>query len=145
MRVKEIKLNKRDKAQLLDDRVMTAEELRESKGGLVSVGSHGVRHIQLSCLREDEAKRELVESKQQLESILGLAIAGFSFPRGEYNHRVVQWAREAGYERVFTIEPKLALEDPEEYVTGRFTVEPSDWRLEFRLKLLGAYRWLPAA
>jgi len=28
------------------------------------------------------------------------------------------------------------------YVTGRINVTLDDWRLEFRLKALGAYQWL---
>ena len=69
----------------------------------------------------------------------------FSFPYGAENDRLVDLCREAGYERVFTILPRLALLDPQEYVTGRVVVDPTDWPLEFRLKLLGAYRWLPRA
>jgi hypothetical protein len=45
--------------------------------------------------------------------------------------------------------PNKALADfyrcPGEFVLGRISVEPTDWALEFRLKLLGAYRWLPQA
>src|SRR5207245_1160814 len=67
----------------------------------------------------------------------------FSFPHGSFNAKLVEWCREAGYERVFTILPTLAFSDPREFVTGRVSVEPTDWPLEFRLKLLGAYRWLP--
>ena len=33
--------------------------------------------------------------------------------------------------------------DPKEFVTGRIAVNPTDWELEFRLKILGAYQWLP--
>jgi hypothetical protein len=29
------------------------------------------------------------------------------------------------------------------YVTGRVVADPTDWDCEFRLKVLGAYRWLP--
>ncbi len=28
---------------------------------------------------------------------------------------------------------------------GRVRVDPTDWPLEFHLKLMGAYRWLPMA
>jgi hypothetical protein len=34
---------------------------------------------------------------------------------------------------------------PDEFVTGRIDVQPTDWQIEFRLKVLGAYRWLPHA
>jgi len=52
-------------------------------------------------------------------------------------------ARESGYEKVFTVEPKCDESEMKDFVVGRVRVDPSDWRLEYRLKLLGAYRWLP--
>jgi glycosyltransferase involved in cell wall biosynthesis len=55
---------------------------------------------------------------------------------------VIRWSKEAGYQRVFTVEPVTAFSEPSEYVTGRVPVDPTDWPIEFRLKMLGAYRWL---
>jgi hypothetical protein len=46
---------------------------------------------------------------------------------------------------VFTALPQWKISNASEFVTGRVRVDPTDWRLEFRLKLLGAYRWLPMA
>jgi hypothetical protein len=31
------------------------------------------------------------------------------------------------------------------HVVGRIEVSPTDWPLEFRLKIRGAYQWLPLA
>jgi hypothetical protein len=33
------------------------------------------------------------------------------------------------------------MDQEEEFVTGRVSVAPTDWSLEFLLKLAGAYRW----
>jgi hypothetical protein len=41
--------------------------------------------------------------------------------------------------------PWNAFRKEEEFLSGRVKAEPTDWPLEFRLKLLGAYRWLPYA
>ena len=51
------------------------------------------------------------------------------------NPRLVRECREAGYERVFTIAPSLGLREPDEFETGRVAVDPTDWPIEFRLKL----------
>lgn len=136
------------KDSIYEDRyeiVMTADQLRELPSNYVSIGSHTVMHPILPLLKEDEARRELYESRHELESILGWDTKLFSFPYGEYNQKLIEWARQAGYKRVFTILPSLAFSEPGEYVTGRIRVSPTDWRLEFRLKLLGAYCWLPLA
>lgn len=126
--------------------VMTVDQLRRLKGnGLVSVGSHCVTHSNLLFLSEENTKNEIIQSKHDLENILQKEVNTMSFPYGAFNQSLVEWSQKAGYDRVFTISPTLAFSDPNEYVTGRVRVDPTDWRLEFRLKLFGTYRWLPLA
>jgi peptidoglycan/xylan/chitin deacetylase (PgdA/CDA1 family) len=125
--------------------VMTVDQLQKLPSDLISIGSHTITHSSLPRLTEEEIRRELYESRQKLESITGRDIKLLSFPYGEYNETVIKWARQTGYEHVFTTIPKLVYSVPEDYVIGRISVEPTDWSLEFRLKLLGAYRWLPFA
>jgi peptidoglycan/xylan/chitin deacetylase (PgdA/CDA1 family) len=108
----------------------------------VSLGSHCVTHANLLLLDEGEARKEIFQSKYFLENLLKKNIYTLSFPYGAYNQTHVELARQAGYKRVFSILPTLTSND---YVTGRIRVDPTDWRIEFKLKLLGSYRWLPAA
>lgn len=124
--------------------VMSADRLRSLSSELITVGSHTVTHPALPALSAENARRELSESRAQLESILNRRVRLFSFPYGAYNAKLLEWSRGAGYERVFSTLPTLAFVDPVEFVTGRVPVEPTDWTLEFRLKLSGAYRWMPA-
>ena len=123
--------------------VMTANQLLSLPADLIAIGSHTISHPDLCLLDEDEARWELQESRRKLEKLLGQEVTTLSFPYGRYNRALVDWSRHAGYKRVFTISPALAYAQPGEYETGRVAVEPTDWRWEFRLKLLGAYRWLP--
>ena len=125
--------------------VMTADQLRQLPPDLVSIGSHTRTHPRLTLLSQGEALAELCESRRELEEILERDIKLFSFPYGEYNQNLVEAARGAGYERLFTIMPVVAFSEPKEFVTGRVRAAPSDWRLEFRLKIMGAYCWLPLA
>jgi len=124
---------------------MSADEVRKIASELTWIGSHTVNHPKLVSLNEDQARRELSLSKQQLEELLGRDVVLFSFPYGEYNERLVHWCREAGYESVFTTIPTRLFHRPGQYVQGRVSVDPSDWRLEFRLKVAGAYSWLEGA
>lgn len=112
---------------------------------LATIGSHCVTHSNLLSLGMDAAREEIYRSKKDLEAALNYEVEFICFPHGAYDNRHVELARGAGYSRIFTINPVLAFKKPDEYVTGRFSVEPSDWGIEFRLKLIGAYRWLPAA
>ena len=127
------------------DRVVTLEELLRMPSDLVVIGSHTRTHPNLTTLGGAQALCELQESRQQLEKWLGRQVLLLSFPFGAYDESAVGLCREAGYSRVYSNLPKLALASPDEYVTGRVWVEPSDWDIEFLLKLFGEYRWLPYA
>ena len=75
---------------------MTWEELRE-----LDVGSHGITHAHLARLSDEELRRELVDSQQQIEDELGRACSDFAYPYGEHDERVRAAVRAAGYERAY--------------------------------------------
>lgn len=127
------------------ERTMSLDEIKSLRSDLVTIGSHTLTHSPLRSLTEPEVKAEISESRKRLEELLHRKITLFSFPYGGFRDYMIEWCKEAGYERVFTTLPYLALSDPQEFLTGRVSVDPDDWLLEFRLKLLGAYRWLPCA
>ena len=128
-----------------EDRFITSEQLANLPSDLVTVGSHTMTHPNLTALSEEMAKRELFESRQSLQQALRREIRLFAFPQGFYNAALVGWCREAGYQRVFSAEPTTAFSSLPDYVTGRVIADPTDWRIEFRLKILGAYGWLTVA
>ena len=128
-----------------DRRIATAEQLQQLPSEWIGVGAHTLTHPRLSHLDEEQAKREILEPRDQLEALLGRKIETFSFPYGDFNDTLVRWCREGGYKRVFTTEHRNAFEHSGEFVVGRVKAEPTDWALEFRLKLLGGYLWRPWA
>ncbi len=125
--------------------IITAGQIRSLNKELISIGSHSVTHPDLLLLSKEDAKEELSESKLKLEAIVERPVGLFAFPHGAYNKSLAELSRQAGYKRVFTIIPKRAFSEINEYVTGRIDVSPNDWFPEFRLKMMGAYRWLPIA
>jgi peptidoglycan/xylan/chitin deacetylase (PgdA/CDA1 family) len=127
------------------EKVMSLEQIRALPDDLVTIGSHTSTHPLLTAITEEHALRELIESRTELERILDRRIPLFSFPFGGFNDRLVDLCHQADYQRVFTTLPEFAFADPDEFVVGRVRVDPTDWPLEFRLKVAGAYRWLPLA
>jgi peptidoglycan/xylan/chitin deacetylase (PgdA/CDA1 family) len=127
-----------------DDRCITVEQLVGLSSDLVLIGSHTMTHPYLPSLAEDAARRELSESRRLLQQVIQREVRLFAFPHGAFNASLVACCQEAGYERVFSIERTMAFSGAQEYVIGRVSTDPTDWSLEFRLKLLGAYCWLPA-
>jgi peptidoglycan/xylan/chitin deacetylase (PgdA/CDA1 family) len=125
--------------------VMSLEQLRSLPEELVTIGSHTSTHPMLAAIGEEDARQEIVGSRIKLEIALNRKIELFSFPFGSFNQRLIEVCREAGYRRVFTTLPKLAFVQPDEFAVGRVRVDPTDWPVEFWLKLNGSYRWLPVA
>jgi peptidoglycan/xylan/chitin deacetylase (PgdA/CDA1 family) len=123
--------------------ILAEDEIRKIDGEpLVSLGSHCVTHRPLPMLSDDEARDEILRSKADLETILSHEVGNLSFPHGAFEGRHISWTREARYRHCFSISPLLAFSVPNQIVVGRVRVDPTDWPVEFRLKLLGAYRWL---
>jgi len=127
------------------EKIAAAQQIQSLPSDLITIGSHTLTHPKLPLLSETEAKRELSESRMQLEKLLQRRITLFSFPYGEFTPALLELCREAGYERVYTSLPGNALCNPTAFAVGRVSAEPSDWPLEFHLKVLGAYAWLPPA
>ncbi len=126
------------------ERLISAAQLRGLPNS-VEIGSHTVSHPLLSRLSECAARSELTSSRRDLENVIGRPVTVFSFPYGDVTEELIGWCREAGYRRVFTSLPFLAPFDQTTYVVGRVAVDPSESLFVFRLKLMGAYRWLPYA
>lgn len=126
-------------------KIATVDQIRKLPASLVNIGSHTLTHPRLPMLNEFQARRELSESRVKLEQVLQRKITTFSFPYGDFSGALLDWCRDAGYERVYTTLPANALAHPQSFAVGRVPSEPTDWPLEFQLKLLGAYAWLPYA
>jgi peptidoglycan/xylan/chitin deacetylase (PgdA/CDA1 family) len=125
-------------------RIMDEVELRElSTLEIAAIGSHCITHRNLLRLTDDEARDEIFRSKSDLERILAKKVANLSFPHGGFHEAHIVHAKASGYERIFSIDPSLHVAD--EYVIGRIHCDPDDGAMEFRLKMLGAYRWMCSA
>jgi len=86
-----------------DYRPLTAEQIAEmAASGLIEYASHSVHHYLLTKVRPGARRRELQESKDQIETLTGRPCTTFSVPAGFYNRDVLQDAFATGYEVVLT-------------------------------------------
>jgi peptidoglycan/xylan/chitin deacetylase (PgdA/CDA1 family) len=125
--------------------VMTLEQLGNLPEALVMIGSHTLTHPYLPDIPEQDAREEIMQSRLRLERLINKPVLFFSFPFGGMNSRLVSLCRQAGYSRVFSTVPQSTSFGDADYCVGRVRVDPWDWPAEFRLKVAGAYCWLPAA
>jgi peptidoglycan/xylan/chitin deacetylase (PgdA/CDA1 family) len=125
--------------------VLTNAQLKALPSDLVTVGSHTVSHINLNSADAIIAKKEIFESKETIEKLLGRQVTLFAAPYGMLNDEFVPLFKEAGYKRVFLNIPSFPASKIDLYVIGRVAAEPTDWSIEYYLKLSGSYQWLPLA
>jgi peptidoglycan/xylan/chitin deacetylase (PgdA/CDA1 family) len=82
---------------------MNWDELREQAARGIAIGSHAVSHPHLTTLSEDELRRELNESKEEIEDRLGRRCEDIAYPYGEHDGRVRAATRAAGYRCAYAL------------------------------------------
>jgi hypothetical protein len=89
---------------------MSPAQIREL-AGLFEIGAHTVTHARLTTLNESDARREIEDSKKQLEDLLGKPCSAFCFPGGCYRDVHLEMVSNAGFSSARTVE-LLSLQRP---------------------------------
>jgi peptidoglycan/xylan/chitin deacetylase (PgdA/CDA1 family)/2-polyprenyl-3-methyl-5-hydroxy-6-metoxy-1,4-benzoquinol methylase len=79
-------------------KLMNWEQLQSVAQDGVEIGSHGFSHTRLPILNEHEINKEVVASRDLLQSRLGIEVAGFSYPYTQRNQKIRQIVASAGYQ-----------------------------------------------
>ena len=75
---------------------MNAEQIRALYASGWEIGSHSLSHVNLTT-RPDRQEDEIVGSRRQLESLLGVPVLSFAYPFGAYDESSLGYVRFAGY------------------------------------------------
>jgi peptidoglycan/xylan/chitin deacetylase (PgdA/CDA1 family) len=109
------------------------------------VGAHTVTHPRLTELPRAEASNEILGSREELASALGVEVDAFAYPRGLFDDDVVCMVREAGFGSAVTIREGLLRGTLDPLRLPRVAVGPTTTMTQFKAKLSGgleAYeRW----
>lgn len=76
------------------------ELIQLDKETLCTIGAHTLSHPKLDTLPLEEQRREIVESKVQLEQWLGHPIVHFSYPHGAHTEETKQLAVQARFSTI---------------------------------------------
>ena len=82
---------------------LTWNQIREMSDNGFSFEDHTLSHISLPKASDEEIRNQLVKSREALEWQLGKKVEYLAYPGGEYDSRVIQLAKEAGYRAAFTV------------------------------------------
>ena len=85
------------------DKYLTWNQINEMSANRLIFEDHTLSHISLPKASDEEINNQLIKSKEVLEWRLGKKVDYLAYPGGEYNQRVIQLAKDAGYRAAFTV------------------------------------------
>lgn len=112
------------------------EQIKEmAEDPLINFASHGLRHMDLTRLTEEEAALEINSSRIILEEKLGRPVQYLSYPHGSFNQTIIEQVRKAGYRAAFSV---ISLPG-NDYSLRRILISRRDNMFRFKLKLSPLY------
>jgi peptidoglycan/xylan/chitin deacetylase (PgdA/CDA1 family) len=129
-------------------RRMNGEELKMLASSGMRIGAHTMSHPVLAQCSEDEARREVTQSRTDLERLLGDKVWAFAYPFGNpatMGEREVNLAREAGFECAFVNVGGGAVDPSQRFALARTHVTADMSLAEFEAHLSGFHNRLQAA
>ena len=107
------------------DLMMTRDQVRTMRRYGMSIGGHTVTHPILTTLTLDEARREIVDGRRDLEETVGDRIKTFAYPNGkplqDYDHSHVELVRELGFDAAVSTAWGVSKRDSDRFQLARFT------------------------
>jgi peptidoglycan/xylan/chitin deacetylase (PgdA/CDA1 family) len=87
----------------LDDPAhLSADDVRTLLEAGMTIGSHGMDHVDWRAADDDSLARELDTARRRLEAICGRPVTTAAIPFGRYDRRVLAALRRHGYTRAYT-------------------------------------------
>jgi peptidoglycan/xylan/chitin deacetylase (PgdA/CDA1 family) len=121
-------------------RLLNVDELRQLAQAGMTIGAHTMSHPVLSQCSEDEARREMKESKAAIERVLEQPVWAFAYPFGNpttMGEREVNLAWEAGFECAFLNVAGGASERAQPFALSRTHVRADMNMAEFEAHITG--------
>jgi peptidoglycan/xylan/chitin deacetylase (PgdA/CDA1 family) len=110
--------------------MLNAAELKQVREGSFELGAHGHTHAPLTAV--PNAAQEIASSINWLQSTEAKPLS-MSFPHGAHSPKLVNAAREAGFELIFTSAPELQPTDSNlrnATTLGRIHIPENQWTCE---------------
>ncbi len=105
--------------------MMTSRDVVDLRRGGLQVGAHTVSHPILAKLPVDEMRREMKDSKEFLERLIGESIRLFAYPNGkpgeDYSADTIALVKELGFDAALSTVRGAATRDTDPFQIPRFT------------------------
>lgn len=125
-------------ATLPDDLMMSSAQVRALRDAGMQIGAHTVSHPILAGMSRSEAQREIADSRDVLEALLGERVSHFAYPNGkpgeDYTPESVELVKELGFDFAVSTTWGAATLSSDRFQIPRFT--PWDrTRMRFGLRM----------
>ncbi len=80
-----------------DTKHLSAAQLQAMIKHGMEIGSHTIEHLDLTRLRREQIERQIFQSKEMLEVLLGRPVISFCYPEGKYNWKVLEVIKRSTY------------------------------------------------
>lgn len=77
--------------------ILSWDEIREMSNDGISFGAHTVNHPILTNLPLEQARREIVQAKKDIEKMIGHQVTAFAYPNGDFNVDIAELVRKSGF------------------------------------------------
>lgn len=115
--------------------LMDENQLRTLSAAGMEIGSHTLSHARLTQLPPEQIRRELQDSKADLETLLNRPVTSFAYPYGLFNPDIVHLTGETGYQVAFTTRTGFGRQDNNPLLTRRVSILAEDSLSGFARKL----------
>jgi peptidoglycan/xylan/chitin deacetylase (PgdA/CDA1 family) len=123
--------------------MLTWDEIREMSKNNIDIGAHTATHLDLQEADLRTARKEILESKQQIERHIQKTVRHFSFPKGRCSPKTASLVKSLGFETaVGSPSLKEGQETPNGFVLHRVQVDSSVSLILFRARLTKASDWV---
>ena len=114
-----------------------------SESGVISIGSHTMRHAYLPDLAEQKLDIEISDSKRAIESHIRKEITSFSYPVGAFNKYIKDKIMKAGYTIAVATNPGKDYPRHDLFAMKRVRISrTSDNLTTFWIETSGFYTWI---
>jgi peptidoglycan/xylan/chitin deacetylase (PgdA/CDA1 family) len=128
-----------DAGKVAQKLLMTQEDWLAWHGAGMDVGSHTQTHANLRELPDEAARQQIVQSKDELQQVLGAEVRHFCYPYGWFKPEHEDMVCAAGYVTATSTRRGRTQAGDNPYALNRIMVARATHPLQFFLKVATAY------
>ncbi len=83
---------------------LKVDQIKElAASGLVEIGAHTLDHVYLKSISSLVAQEQIIQSKKDLEKMLGIEVKTFAYPYGAFEKETLDLVKEASYSAAVSV------------------------------------------